>query len=212
MNAGGVHRKRATHPLQVFSLDRRQELLRAGARESERRPAARIVEALPHLFQPPCHGSADPAYVGGIRDTLHALQLIGVGVAADQPVGTEHHRHARAGQLVEILKVVRHVACEAARVVAEEDVEATRLGVGHHAAEVAAFDGVLAADQVNVLEAARDQPIAGCPGSLLIALNGRPVAVGLSARRLPDVAGPTLAGKVIGAQVGGMGREHVFDS
>ena len=89
-------------------------------------------------------------------------------------------------------------ACEAARVVDEQDVERARLRVADHAREVRPAQGVLAGHEVEVLETGGDEAVTLREADLLGALDVGPVAVGLPRGRFPDVARPHAPREVLG--------------
>ncbi len=67
-----------------------------GPGEAERSMAARIVEEAPLLFVAAPDVAREPPEVGGVRDRLQPLELVGVDVAGDEVVGAEDDRHPAA--------------------------------------------------------------------------------------------------------------------
>ena len=87
-----VQLERSPDAVKVGALDGLQQLALTGPREAERGVAARIVEQPPLLLVAAPDVARQPPDVGGVGDGLEPLELVGVDVARDEPVGAEDER------------------------------------------------------------------------------------------------------------------------
>jgi len=126
--------------------------MRPGAREAERRAAARIVEPLPLLLQPaPMLRDSRRRYPA----SLSAVRPSGSNVSVLPAMIPSAQNTTNGPGALELLAVairVGDIPSEAAGVVAKEHLELAGLGVGEHPSQVGPPERVLAADEIDVFE------------------------------------------------------------